>query len=84
MRNFIDSIIKLLINTVIIVGLVAFCIILYVFLISQMNNTTIEDTVSYFKSSTNQSSIGSSETITPINISLSSDDNISNNSKARF
>ena len=80
MRNFINSIIKLLINTVIIVSLVAFIIILYVFLISHMNNTSIEDTVSYFKSSTNQSSIGSSETITPINISLSSDDNISNNS----
>lgn len=80
MRNFINSIIKLLINTVIIVSLVAFCIILYVFFISQMNNTSIEDTVSYFKSSTNQSSILSGDTITPINISLSSEDNISNNS----
>lgn len=76
MRNFIDSIIKLLINTVIIVGLVAFCIILYVFLISQMNNTTIEDTVSYFKSSNNQSTILAGDTIDPINISLNSNDNV--------
>lgn len=82
MKNFIDSIIKLLINTVIIILLVALCIILYVFLISKMNNTTIEDTVSYFRSSNNQAIVLSSDTKEPINVSLNSSDNANNNGKA--
>ena len=81
MKSFIDSIIKLLINTVIIVGLVALCLILYIFFISQMNNTAIEDTVSYFKSSTSQSADLAPGTKEPINISLNSDDNINNSTK---
>lgn len=81
MKNFIDSIIKLLINTVIIILLVALCIVLYIFLISRMNNTTIEDTVSYFIYSNNQVAILSSDIKEPINISLNSSDNVINNEK---
>lgn len=79
MKNFIDSIIKLLINTVIIIVLVVLCIVLYVFLISKMNNATVEDTISYFKSSDNQVAVLSSDTKKPINIYLNSSDSINNN-----
>ena len=46
-----------------------------------MNNTTIADTVSYFKSSNNPSTILAGDTMEPINISLNSDDNVSNSTK---
>ena len=46
-----------------------------------MNNTTIEDTVSYFTYSNNQVAVLSSDIKEPINISLNSSDNVSNNEK---
>lgn len=47
MRKFIDSIIRLLINTVVIITLIALCFFAFLFIISKLNNTTIEDTLSY-------------------------------------
>ena len=76
MKNFFDCVIKILINTVIIVCLVAFGIILFIFLVSQMNNTSIVDTLSYFKSFNNQTTILTGDTIDTINTSFSSDNKV--------
>lgn len=80
MKKFINSIIKLLINIVIILILIALCFIVYLFFISKTNNIATVDTVSHFKSLENQST-GLSNTIynrEPININLNSFSNINN------
>jgi len=78
MKNFIDSIIRIFLNTVIIVGLLALCFTAFVILLSKSNDISVTDTLSYIKSFSNQSSDFTLTDQEPVNIYINNsiNDNI--------
>lgn len=79
MRRFIDSIIRILINTVIVVALLALCLIVFVILLSKSNDISVEDTLAYVQSFSSEISSITLTDKEPINITLDSSE--SNNIK---